>query len=455
MASSQSSNFEILTLQSNDQQRTVDLRGGTISVSYYEDIFSPSITAKIQVVNTGDSISPKDKTSSSETDGPRQSIYNGLPLRGGERLELKILDKGENKSGIDFSSDNQKHLYVSSITDIVSTPQTESFTLNLSPKESFSNETTRVQRKYANRIDVTVKQILKNVIHTSNFKNKNIDAAGNEYSFIGNMKKPFTVLVSLAAKAVPDGGKNATAGFVFYQTQDGFNFKSIDGLIKQKPKATYYYTEVNQTETDVNNDFKILNYYTERNQNLIQKLRLGSYASQRMFFNPLNFSFTPPEQGKFQFSKYQNKLNNLGTDGKVDLPKMDQGSDISLGDVPTRILSGIVDIGTMEKDVSLKAAKEKSKIGGNGNPLLYQSQSIMRYNMLFTQSINMMISCNTNLRAGDVIQCEFPKISEGPDEMDTEQSGLYMIKELCHHFETNKSYTSMKLIRDNFGINKK
>jgi len=445
MASSQSSNFEILILQSNDQQRTVDLRGGTISVSYYEDIFSPSITAKVQVVNTGDSIS--------RTDGPRQSIYNGLPLRGGERLELKILDKGENKSGIDFSSDNQKHLYVSSITNIVSTPQTESFTLNLSPKESFSNETTRVQRKYANPIHTTVKQILKNVIHTSNFKSKNIEEAQNKYSFIGNMKKPFTVLVSLAAKAVPSSGKSATAGFVFYQTQDGFNFKSIDGLIKQKPKATYYYTEVNQTETDVNNDFKILNYYTERNQNLIQKLRLGSYASQRMFFNPLNFSFTSPEEGKFEINKYKNGLNNLGTPGKLELPKMDQGSDVSLGEVPTRILSGIVDIGTMEKDVSLKAAKEESK-NPNGNPSDYMAQSIMRYNMLFTQSINMMISCNTNLRAGDVIECEFPKIGEGPDERDTEQSGLYMIKELCHHFEKNKSYTSMKLIRDNFGINK-
>ena len=454
MSSSQSSNFEILTLQSNDQQRTVDLRGGTISVSYYEDIFSPSITAKIQVVNTGDSISPKDKTSPSETDGPRQSIYNGLPLRGGERLELKILDKGENKSGIDFSSDVQKHLYVSSITDIISTPQTESFTLNLSPKESFSNEMTRVQRKYADPIHITVKQILKNVIDTSNFKKGNIDDAQNKYSFIGNMKKPFTVLVSLAAKAIPTGGKNATAGFVFYQTQDGFNFKSIDGLIKQKPKATYYYTEVNQTETDVNNDFKILNYYTERNQNLIQKLRLGSYASQRMFFNPLNFSFTSPEQGKFQMSKYRSSLNNLGAKGELNLPNVSEGSNTSLGDVPTRILSGIVDIGTMEKDVSLKAAKKESE-DPNGDPTKYQAQAIMRYNLLFTQSINMMISCNTNLRAGDVIQCEFPKISEGPDEMDTEQSGLYMIKELCHHFETNKSYTSMKLIRDNFGINKK
>ena len=66
-----------------------------------------------------------------------------------------------------------------------------------------------------------------------------------------------------------------------------------------------------------------------------------------------------------------------------------------------------------------------------------------------------MIPCNTDLSAGDVIECKFPKISsQDSDEFDTETSGLYMIKELCHHFEPNSSYTSLKLVRDNFGIRK-
>ena len=42
-----------------------------------------------------------------------------------------------------------------------------------------------------------------------------------------------------------------TAGFVFYQTKNGFKFKSIDGLMKQEPKnknTPYYYTEVNVNE---------------------------------------------------------------------------------------------------------------------------------------------------------------------------------------------------------------
>ena len=34
---------------------------------------------------------------------------------------------------------------------------------------------------------------------------------------------------------------------------------------------------------------------------------------------------------------------------------------------------------------------------------------------------------------------------------DLEQSGLYMIKELCHHFDSTVSLTSMTLIKDTFG----
>ena len=95
MSASEASKFEELTLESNDQQRTADLKSGIVSIDYYEDILSPTVTAKVRVVNTGDSIAPKDPNDSKKTDGPRQSIYNGLPLRGGERLLMNILDEGK------------------------------------------------------------------------------------------------------------------------------------------------------------------------------------------------------------------------------------------------------------------------------------------------------------------------------------------------------------------------
>jgi hypothetical protein len=48
------------------------------------------ITAKIRVVNTGESIEG-------------QSIYNGLPLRGGERVSIKIKGNSSTNPGINLT----------------------------------------------------------------------------------------------------------------------------------------------------------------------------------------------------------------------------------------------------------------------------------------------------------------------------------------------------------------
>ena len=175
--------------------------------------------------------------------------------------------------------------------------------------------------KTSSTIDASVTDILKNYLKTE--KIGTIDKTQNKYGFIGNLRKPFTVLVWLASKGVPaEISGDATAGFVFYQTKEGFQFRSIDSLISQKPDKipTYTYTQVNQTGIERDNDFRILNYKTERNQNLLEKLRLGSYASYRIFYNPLTFEFTDPQKGTFTTDDYVSGVKNLGQ--KLELPKI-------------------------------------------------------------------------------------------------------------------------------------
>jgi hypothetical protein len=429
--------YEELILESNDQKRTVDIRTGTVSIDYYEDIFSPSITAKIQVGNTGDSIQAQDNEGNAT--GSFQSIYNGLPLRGGERVSLKIAGNSKTNPGLDFATDEKDYLYVSSISNVISESQKEFFELNLVSREAITNETVRVPKKFptSQSIDESVRSIITEYLKTD--KIDAIDKTQNKYGFIGNLRKPFTVLVWLASKGVPESSKkDATAGYVFFQTQDGFSFRSIDNLISQPSKATYVYSDVNQTGYERDNDFSILQYTTNRNQNLIEKLRLGTYSSYRIVYDPLNFTF---KESTFKLENYAGESANLGQ--ALELPKIANDSNQKLGDLPTRILSQVLDIGTVDKDISKDS---------NADPSKYQSQAIMRYNVLFTQTLSMTVPSNTNLRAGDIITCNFPKISrEDGATYDDEQSGLYMIKELCHHFDTEGSYTSMTLIRDTFG----
>ena len=46
----QKSIYEQLILESSDRSRTIDVSTGAISIDYYEDIFSPTITEKLKLL---------------------------------------------------------------------------------------------------------------------------------------------------------------------------------------------------------------------------------------------------------------------------------------------------------------------------------------------------------------------------------------------------------------------
>lgn len=430
MAARDASLYDEIILESNNGTKSVDLRPGVVGINYYEDIFSPTLTAQISVINTGGTIL--------SDDGKYQSLYSGLPLRGGERVSIKIAGNSENNKGLDFSTP-EKYFYVTKIGPVIRDGQKEIINLNLVSREAISNETSRVYEKFKKApITDHVSKIIKDYLRSD--KPLNSDPVRDTYSFIGNLKKPFTLLVWLAARSVPavSGG---LAGYFFYETQDGFNFRSVDQLIvdgKNSAAAEYFHKEYQDYQEDT--DDRILSYTINKNHDLLEKLRLGTYASFFAQYDPLFGRFTLPQEGKFTLDDYTTKTINLGDDPEV--PKLLNESGMSIADMPSRIVTSILDVGTMEQGVSLAP---------NIDAFKYQRESLLRYNLMFMQVLNMTVPLNTNLKAGDVIRCNFIKISSNSDDFDREQSGLYMIKELCHHFDSTQSLTSMKLIRDTYG----
>ena len=439
MAAIDRSIYERFDIISADGTNTVDLRGGVVTFSYFENLFSPMITSQVLVANTGNTVSGEK--------GEIQSIYNGLPLRGGEIVNIKIQSNSENNIPLEFSQNNGNELYVASITNVLIDAGREAFTLNLVSREAITNETSRVGKKFpsSQSISDSVKDIVKEYLLSE--KDVFVDKTENPYGFIGNLKKPFTILTWLASKSVPANvaGQSSTAGYFFFETKEGFNFKSIDSLIATEPVSKEYtYTPKVIDGDDPNKDFKILEFATNRNQNLVENLERGAYCTYRMYYNPVDSTFTSPQQGIFKLSNYVDKVENLGSDFTIDLPPVD-GKGKTIGDIPSRFMTGVLDFGTIEK-------KDKNSLKKNSDPMEYQSQSMMRYNILFTQQLVMTIPLNTNLSAGDLIRCKFAKITTDENKVpDDEQSGLYMIKELVHYYENKGSFTKLKLVRDTFG----
>jgi len=438
MAAQDKSFIELFDIVSNDGVTTVDLVRGIVAFSYYENILSPMITAKVVVANTGFTIEDKD--------GEMSSIYNGLPLNGGEKVNIKIPATGLGPD-MEFTENNGNELYVSSITNVLIDAERESFVLNLVSREAITNETQRVGKKFpsSQKISDSVKNIIKESLLSE--KNIDVDETQNPYGFYGNLKKPFYLLTWLASKSVPAevGGKSSTAGYFFFETKEGYHFRSVDSLVSGDPfPIEYTYSPGIIDNQDPDKDYRILEYTTTRNQKLIENLQRGAYCTYRMYYNPVDSTFTTPQQGLFKVSDYAEKMENLGQDFEVFLPPVDKTGE-TLGNVPSRFMTGVLDFGITEK-------KDKNSRKKNADPMEYHSQAMMRYNTIFTQVLNITIPMNTSLTAGAVINLIFPKITLDKAKVrDDEQSGLYMIKELVHFYESKGSFTKLKLIRDTTG----
>ena len=106
-------------------------------------------------------------------------------------------------------------MYVSKVSSAVKQAQRELISLELTSRETITNETTRVYEKYPK--DLTIQDSIEKIVNEK-LQSQIVDSdqTSNKYGFMGNLKKPYHVLVWLAAKAVDD---NEDAGYFFYQTK--------------------------------------------------------------------------------------------------------------------------------------------------------------------------------------------------------------------------------------------
>jgi len=412
-------NYQLLTIKKGDKE--IPLNGKTVEFDYYESLLSPNVTAVLKLVDTGGSVKYDGEYDKQERFG---TIYNALPITGDGSEEVKF--KISNDLGtLDFSS---SPLYVNGAVNPDQESQKESVVLSLVSKAAIINQETHVKKNYSKSTNNTdaVKLITKDILKINKLQ---FDETSNKYPFIGNNKSPFDVICMLASKSVP---KNGNPGFFFYETQSGHNFKSIDSLIDQQPVATYYKDGATFSSLTKNNNFKINLFSVNKNQNLINSLKSGVYSSRIVVFNPKTFK---EEEIQFNLGTLEKAL------GKKEAPKP-KNKDY------TRVLFSIKDVGALSPNT-----KDDANI--SSNPEEWQGKVQMRYNLLFTQMVKIQVPLNPNLKAGNIIKCLLEVITRESKEqgsVDPVESGNYMILDLCHHFEAQRSYTAMTLVRDTYGL---
>ncbi len=383
-----------------------NIAAGNPSITYFESIVSPAISLSLNFIDVDQLIS-------------RQGVT------GGEYLSLRIGVRGYDK---DFEIKADKHLLMlNSVKDVSTSSSSQLATLEFLSVEGIINETARVNQRFTGNVTETVKKLLKGKKGIQTKKNLDSDQASNAYSFVGNLKRPFDTIQWLCSKT--QSSKDGY-GFLFFETLDGYVFKSIEKLLDQRPVE---YKKSEKAE-DASDDFRILENNLNQTNDIGMNCRMGMYANKTIYINLDNAT-----QKTVDF-----KIEDLKLKKSPKLPNR-------LETFPTRLMLRVLDKGALQKGSQKKELQRENELA------IYQSKSYARNNLIFSQSMSISIPFNPTLRAGQMLNLRFP-LRKGDDqetttygqESDDDVSGKYLISELCHIIGNNQAHTQLTLIRDVF-----
>ena len=447
--------FNKFEIKSNIDDTTVDLRGsGNPIIEYRESIFMPFVEITAYIVDTGNTL-PADDGS-----GAGIGLLDAGLAQGTETILFNIEDEMGNKINLTRDDD----LRVASIKAEFEGVKNSSFVMTIVSKEAFDNTLlkTRCNNKFSGKISDISRAIIRENLKSSKWRQMNTDESLNEYHGWGEDRTPFEFLLELQQMAIPNiqtsKGKTArgnTAGYLFWQTSQGYQFKSLDKLyetnvgIASTGKIVRKYIENSKSDDDLpfGYDGKILWSNISQSVDALAQFRSGAWASEVHVFNDV--------EKTYDVKTLQSDGKGNGITGGRHLPKInndyldDDGKPLATAKEKVRQAVGQTVVG-MD---SLKDQVAKFNVPNyNNEDIILQAQQNYRQKM--NTSIEIVLAADFSLNAGDLIFCEFPERSTKTTIIGsrTRSSGIYMIADLCHYGNLAASYTGLHLVRDSYGV---
>lgn len=410
---------------------SVDVSSGTISLMYYESILQDTIRATVTFADAGNTINNK-------------TAVDGLPIIGSERVSLKFNDNNDNELKLT--------LYVNKVNPLSDQTTKYLTELDLASKEFFINDKTRLNERFDGKISDYVRRIFTDQNYLGTEKDLDIEPVSNNYNFIGNNWKPFYAINWLSKRSVSEENQKLgdSAGYFFFETSEGFKFKSIDGLLAQEQKKSIIYNETPDTRgknIPAGYDLKALSFEKDNRVNVQRKLQMGAYSTRTIMFDPFNCFYeviTPNSEEKKDSLKLGGKeipserLNR-------EFLRSGQNKEFS------RTQYMLIDKGTLPSGGTPQQVEKAQE--ENYLPKQILNQSSMRYNQLFASKCSITIPGDFSLHAGDVVffDAPEPQTDTKNDDVNRETGGLYIISDLCHYISPKETYTKLNLVRDSFG----
>lgn len=437
----------IASLGSKDSYEIKQMVG---TISYVESVTSPFVAATMVVADSA-------------------GLLNDLPIQGGETVNITVQTSS--------SEDPQEYqLLVWKIGNRYAKNNTQVYTLGLISIEALNNEYARVVKPLEGKYDKVVEELLTKYLKTE--KDFFSETTEFEVRMLPAQRRPFDIISSLATKAVATAAKTpsskgdkktstekkevgGSAGYFFWETKRGYNFFSVDKILQENEKDTWGpYIEKLANQSDAADDRYTISQAQFRSElDLMTALRKGRYSSTMIFFNHSTGQYS---EYHYSLAKAYKDMKHLGAQNTPSIIEVDDNTNIS--DYPTRIISSFLDHETWYNGPEIASYEEQD---GSDSPskfcdftLHHAAQSLMRYELLKLQMATVVVPGNSEICAGDKINIKLVNKRPGSDRAtepyDIESSGVYLVSEVTHTYESEKSAngrftTTLRLMRDSYG----
>ena len=443
-----------------EEKPYVDLSGDMCKqFQYYEDIMWPSYAATMVIQDNV------------------ENIISTMPIQGFERVVVEVDDltetSGANKGRYTYD------FRIWNISNRVGNERKQTYTLGLISYEGLRNEGTVINRQLTGNISEIVTELLTQDMEISS-ESVDVERSVTSIKILPTKKTPYTLIKSFLKKSISekiaittDDSKeektevvtdavdsesekgSGSAGFLFFQTNRGFVFKSIDTLISDESPVKgdkFFWQPAKLNNPSLN---RIQEIVFGQEFDIIKKLREGHYSS---IMCAVDINTLTYRERVYSLTNTWDDMEHLGSQTK--LPEGQR----KLSQIPTRILSTIIDNEVWNPDPKIASTEN----GGDGShpyqdyQLNYLSQGLARAGILFNQQLTISLTGHLELCAGDKIEIRIPEqVGEsirGSSAYDPEHSGTYLIKQVNHQFNMGDSrtvYTVLDLVRDSQGIQEK
>lgn len=402
----------------------IDLKKYMVELSYFEDIYSNSVTGKLVI---SDAVGVVLLTS----------------LRGTELLQMEFT-KGTGGTPI------TKTFSIFSVSDrqIDIGNNFETYVINFCTDDLMLSERYRISKSYkAKLISDMITDILDNILQTGT--SFSVEPTKGIYDFVLPNKKIFETINWLASYALPVAGKSG-ADMIFFENANGYQFKSLQTLYKQSPRYSYYYNPKNILTDSYKTNLQPDNIYRLQLLNsfdTFDAVMKGTFASRVVTIDPLRRKRTVTDFNYNQYKSSASSLNNSKYNPLFNPNYKDRFKKSLYESPPNNLNSGALRYMISNSGQTQEGYVNQNDIDGVSKDYSVETYLTNRVSQLALTNytkLKIIIPGNSDVIAGSVLNINIFDIKAISNERveDSILSGNYLVTAV-RHLVTPNGYTSV------------